>query len=90
VYFECRHRKHNTNLYAEMTWNERLENNIYYTDLQEIPIVRLDGNGSNQVSVGGFCATDLLPTVLQLFVGPWPLFNFLSFYTVGRTSWTGN
>jgi hypothetical protein len=25
----------------------------------------------------------------DLFVGPWPLFSFLNFYTVGRTPWTG-
>jgi hypothetical protein len=24
------------------------------------------------------------------FVGPWPLFSFLIFYTVGRTPWTGD
>jgi hypothetical protein len=24
---------------------------------------------------------------LQPFVGPWPLFQFLDFYTVGRTPW---
>jgi hypothetical protein len=27
---------------------------------------------------------------LTLFVGPWPLFQFLNFYTVGRTPWTGD
>jgi hypothetical protein len=27
---------------------------------------------------------------LQPFVGPWPLFQFLDFYTVGRTPWTGD
>jgi hypothetical protein len=27
---------------------------------------------------------------LQLFVGPWPLFQFLNFYTVDRTPWTGD
>jgi hypothetical protein len=27
---------------------------------------------------------------LQSFVGPWPLFQFLNLYTVGRTSWTGD
>jgi hypothetical protein len=26
---------------------------------------------------------------LQPFVGPWPLFEFLNLYTVGRTPWTG-
>jgi hypothetical protein len=26
-----------------------------------------------------------LPMALQSFVGPWPLFQFLDFYTVGRT-----
>jgi hypothetical protein len=25
---------------------------------------------------------------LQPFVGPWPLFQFLNLYTVGRTPWT--
>jgi hypothetical protein len=25
---------------------------------------------------------------LQPFVGPWPLFQFLDLYTVGRTPWT--
>jgi hypothetical protein len=24
---------------------------------------------------------------LQLFVGPWPLFQFIHFYAVGRTPW---
>jgi hypothetical protein len=28
--------------------------------------------------------------VLQPFVGPWPLFQFLNAYTVGRTPWTGD
>jgi hypothetical protein len=27
---------------------------------------------------------------LQLFVGPWPLFQFLNQCTVGRTPWTGD
>jgi hypothetical protein len=27
---------------------------------------------------------------LQPFVGPWPPFSFLIFYTVGRTPWTGD
>jgi hypothetical protein len=27
---------------------------------------------------------------LQPFVGPWPLFSFLIFYTVGMTPWTGD
>jgi hypothetical protein len=27
---------------------------------------------------------------LQPFVGPWPLFQFLDLYTVGRTPWTEN
>jgi hypothetical protein len=27
---------------------------------------------------------------LQPFVGPWPFFSFLIFYTVGRTPWTGD
>jgi hypothetical protein len=27
---------------------------------------------------------------LQPFVGPWPLFIFLIFYTDGRTPWTGD
>jgi hypothetical protein len=27
---------------------------------------------------------------LKPFVGAWPLFQFLDFYTVGRTPWTGN
>jgi hypothetical protein len=27
---------------------------------------------------------------LQPFVGPWPIFSFLIFYTVGRTPWTGD
>jgi hypothetical protein len=31
-----------------------------------------------------------LSMVLQPSVGPWPLFQFLDFYTVGRTSWTGD
>jgi hypothetical protein len=28
--------------------------------------------------------------VLQPFVGSWPFFQFLDFYTVGRTLWTGD
>jgi hypothetical protein len=31
-----------------------------------------------------------LSMALQPFAGPWPLFQFLEFYTVGRTSWTGD
>jgi hypothetical protein len=27
---------------------------------------------------------------LQSFVGPWPLFSFLIYYTVGRTPWMGD
>jgi hypothetical protein len=27
---------------------------------------------------------------LQSFVGPWPLFQFLNFYTVDRTVWAGD
>jgi hypothetical protein len=27
---------------------------------------------------------------LQPFVGPWPFFQFLNVYTVGRTPWTGD
>jgi hypothetical protein len=27
---------------------------------------------------------------LQIFVGPWPLFQFFNLYTVGRTPWTGD
>jgi hypothetical protein len=27
---------------------------------------------------------------VQPFVGPWSLFSSLKFYTVGRTSWTGD
>jgi hypothetical protein len=27
---------------------------------------------------------------LQHFVGPWPFFQFLNIYTVGRTTWTGD
>jgi hypothetical protein len=29
-------------------------------------------------------------TAPQLFVGPWPLFQFLNLYIVGRTDWTGD
>jgi hypothetical protein len=28
--------------------------------------------------------------VLQSFVGPWQIFQFLNLYTVGRTPWTGD
>jgi hypothetical protein len=28
--------------------------------------------------------------IVQPFVGPWPLFQFLDLYTVCRTSWTGD
>jgi hypothetical protein len=31
-----------------------------------------------------------LSMALQPFVGPWPLFSFFIFYTVGRTPWTGD
>jgi hypothetical protein len=31
-----------------------------------------------------------LSMALQPFVWPWPLFNFLILYTVGRTSWMGD
>jgi hypothetical protein len=31
-----------------------------------------------------------LSAALQPFVGPWPLFQFLNMYTVGRTPWTGD
>jgi hypothetical protein len=31
-----------------------------------------------------------LSVALQPFVGSWPLFKFLDFYTVGRTPWTGD
>jgi hypothetical protein len=31
-----------------------------------------------------------LSIYLQPFVGPWLLFEFLDFYTVGRTPWTEN
>jgi hypothetical protein len=31
-----------------------------------------------------------LSMALQPFVGPWPLFQFLDFYTVDRTPWTGD
>jgi hypothetical protein len=27
---------------------------------------------------------------LQPYVEPWPLFHFLTLYTVGRTPWTGD
>jgi hypothetical protein len=27
---------------------------------------------------------------LEPFVGPWPLFQFLNLYTVGRTPWKGD
>jgi hypothetical protein len=27
---------------------------------------------------------------LQPFVWPWPLYQFLDFYTVGKTPWTGD
>jgi hypothetical protein len=30
------------------------------------------------------------PMALQPFVRPWPLFQFLNLYTVGRTSWKGD
>jgi hypothetical protein len=30
-----------------------------------------------------------LPMVVQPFIGPWPLFQFIDFYTVGKTPWTG-
>jgi hypothetical protein len=31
-----------------------------------------------------------LSMAVQPFVGPWPLFQFLDLYTVGRTPWTGD
>jgi hypothetical protein len=31
-----------------------------------------------------------LSMALQPFVGPWPLFQFLNLYTVGKTPWTGD
>jgi hypothetical protein len=31
-----------------------------------------------------------LSMALQSFVRPWPLFNFLILYTVGRIPWTGD
>jgi hypothetical protein len=31
-----------------------------------------------------------MSTAVQPFVGFWPLFSFLNFYTVGRTPWTGD
>jgi hypothetical protein len=31
-----------------------------------------------------------LSMALQPFVGPWPIFSFLIFYTVDRTPWTGD
>jgi hypothetical protein len=34
--------------------------------------------------------TICLPIVLQLLIGPWPLFSFLIFYTVGMTPCTGD
>jgi hypothetical protein len=46
-------------------------------------IVRLEGFLSLYLSI-------YLSMVLQPFVGPWSLFQFLDvFYTVGRTPWTG-
>jgi hypothetical protein len=40
------------------------------------------------------CLSIYLPTylsmVLQPFVGPWPLFQFLNSYTVGRAPWMGD
>jgi hypothetical protein len=30
------------------------------------------------------------PSIYRPFVGPWPLFSFLMFYTVGKTPWTGD
>jgi hypothetical protein len=35
-------------------------------------------------------ASFYLSLALQPFVRPWPLFNFLIFYTVGRIPWTGD
>jgi hypothetical protein len=32
----------------------------------------------------------LLSMALLPLVGPWPLFQFLNLYTVGRTAWTGD
>jgi hypothetical protein len=33
---------------------------------------------------------EYLAMAVQLFFGPWPLFQFLNLYTVGRTPWTGD
>jgi hypothetical protein len=39
----------------------------------------------------GVCHPSIhLSMALQLFVGPWRLFSFLIFYTVGRIPWTGD
>jgi hypothetical protein len=49
------------------------------------------GNKSGTNYIGGWVSRSghYLSTALQPFVGPWPLFQFLNLYTVGRTSWTG-
>jgi hypothetical protein len=36
------------------------------------------------------CLSVCLSVCLSPFAGPWPLFSFLIFYTVGRTPWTGD
>jgi hypothetical protein len=51
-------------------------------------IVVVDGfHGFSQFEVN---AEIYLSMALQTFVGPWPLFQFLNLYTVGRTTWTGD
>jgi hypothetical protein len=41
--------------------------------------------GVNEISPSNY-----ISMALQPFVGPWPLFQFLIFYTVGRTPWMGD
>jgi hypothetical protein len=51
--------------------------------------IKIDRHKRNTTKYQIYRSIDLSMT-LQTFVGPWPLFSFLIFYTVGRTPWTGD
>jgi hypothetical protein len=50
----------------------------------------MDWRGQCKKSGFGQILWHYLSVALQPFVGPWPLFSFLIFYTLSRTPWTGD
>jgi hypothetical protein len=67
-------------------WYNKLNGNNNFP--RRFFITHFCGNPLNYIFIHSFIHSSM---ALQPFVGPWPLLQFRNlFYTVGRTSWTGD